>query len=180
MIRLRFASAAAVLLTASAAAAHAQMPRDNDAWKSRCAVLASQTADLNHLSPAVAELTRGVPGSKFQTFGFDRQAAGEHNVACTLFYLAAIANQASKDASAAKDAQLLANLEVKAMKGQQPSFTENLSRTKIKAYEITRPALTLTDEEKVLLAATTIPYTGGSSSVKPLTMTASNKATLKR
>lgn len=173
-MNFRLASvAAALLVSASSVAAHAQMPADNDTWKARCSVLAAQAADLNHITPSVAALTKGVSGSKFQTFGFDRQAAGQHQVACTMFYLAAIANQAGNNASAAKDAQLLANLEVKATRGQEPSFTENLTRTKVKAIEITHPALTLSDEEKIVLAATTIPFTSASASVKPVALTTS-------
>src|SRR5579875_2255224 len=148
MIRnLLASSAAALLLTAGVARAHAQMPSDNDTWKARCSTLAAQAADLNHLSPSVSALTRGVAGSKFQTFAFDRQAAGQHQVACTLFFLAAIANQtgsgAKADTSAAQDSLLMANLELKGMKGQSASFSESFARTRIKAVEITRPALTV-------------------------------------
>ena len=169
-MNFRFATvAAALLISASSVAAHAQMPADNDSWKARCSTLAAQAADLNHLTPSIAALTRGVAGSKFQTFGFDRQAAGQHQVACTMFYLAAIANQAGHDNSAAHDAQVLASLEIKTAHGQEASFTESLTRTKIKAIEITHPALTLADEEKIVVAATTIPFT--TASVKPVTMT---------
>ena len=179
-MNFRFATvAAALLVSASSVAALAQMPSDNDTWKARCSVLAAQAADLSHITPSVEALTRGVAGSKFQTFGFDREAAGQHQVACTMFYLAAIANQAGHDASAAKDAQLLANLEIKTTHGQPPSFSEGITRTKVKAIEITHPALTLSDEEKIVSAATTIPFTSASASVKSVALTNGGSPRLK-
>lgn len=179
MIRIRFAAAtAALLLAATAARAHAQMPTDNDTWKARCSALTSEASDLNHLSPAVLSLTRGVQASKFQTFAFDRQAAGQHQVACTLFFMAAIAN-AHADASAAQDSLLMANLELKGMRGQSASFSEGFARTRIKAVELTRPSLTLDDEQKVVLAATTIPFNTASVSPRPVSFNKARPTTLK-
>jgi hypothetical protein len=171
---------AVLLLAAGAARARAQMPTDNDTWKARCASLASQASDLNHLPATATAMTRGVAGSKFQTFAFDRQAAGQHQVACTLFFLAAVANQtgagAKADGSAAQDSLLMANLEIKGMKGQSASFSEGFSRARIKAVEISRPSLTVADEEKIVLAATTIPFNTASASPRPVSFNKSQPA----
>lgn len=182
MNRLRIATVSAALIV-SAAAAHAQMPTDNDTWKARCKSLSSMAGDLNHLTPSTASLTRGLPGAKFQTFAFDRQAAGQHNVACAMFYMAAIASQAGNggkaDPSAAHDALVLANLEVKAMHNEPASFTENLVRTKAKAIEIARPSLTIDDEEKVVLATTTVPFST-TASTRPVSFNPALAPRLKR
>lgn len=172
MLRSVFASiAAALVLSAASTAAHAQMPVDNDTWRARCTALSDFTADLSHLTPGVMAMTRGVEGSKFQTFAFDRQAAGQHNVACALFFLAAIANQSARDEVGARDAALMAVLEVKGMRNQSVSFSESLTRTKVKAIEIRRPVLTIPDEEKIMLAATTIPFVRATA--KPVSFQAS-------
>jgi len=175
MNRLATVSAAILLATASAAL-HAQMPTDNDAWKGGCNTLRS--VDLSHLSPASIAMTRGVPASKFVTFGFDRDAAGQHQVACTLFYLGAIAAQAGNGAKAdttasAHDVAVLAQLQVKAMSHQEPSFAESMTRMKMKAYEIKQPALTVAEEERVLNAATTIQFTAAVPS-RPAQMETAN------
>jgi hypothetical protein len=176
MNRTHFLTAAATLLLASTAL-HAQMPVDNDTWKARCGAVASM-ANLDHLSPQVVALTKGVDGPKFTTFAFDRQAAGQHNVACTLFYLGAIANAAKADASEAKDAATMAALEIKAIHNQEPSWSESMVRVKVKAKEITRPALSLADEQAVMAAATTIPFT--SASIKPVSMQQNQRPALTR
>jgi hypothetical protein len=157
MTRFALVSTAVLLALCASAAAHAQMPTDNDAWKARCNALAA-TTDLGHLTAEARALTHSVPASKFTTFAFDRSAAGQPAVACTMFYLGAIAAQASSDASTAHDNAVLAGIEIKAAHHQDTTFSESLTRMKAKAYEIPKPALTVDDEEKVLLAATTIPY----------------------
>jgi hypothetical protein len=163
MIRFRFAAAFVALFCLSAGMAlHAQMPTDNDTWKARCNALAS-VSDITHPTPQIVALTRGVAGSKFRTFGFDRDAAGQHKVACTLFFLGAVADQAGnggkQDSSSAEDNATLARLQIKAMHGESPTFSERITVAKVKALEVTRPALTQADEENVMNAATTIPFT---------------------
>lgn len=154
----RFVLASAAVLALSSLAAHAQMPTDNDAWKARCAMLSS--LDHNGVLPAsLVSLTHGVSGAKFTTFGFDRDAAGEHNVACTFFYLGAVAEQAAHHDSAAQNDAVLGRLQVKQMKGQSATISESFARMKAKAAEITHPALTEADEQHVMDAATTIPFT---------------------
>lgn len=162
MIRFRFAVVAAALFCLlGGISAHAQMPTDNDTWKARCSALASLN-DLNHPTPQLVALTRGIPGAKFVTFGFDRDAAGQHNVACTLFFLGAIAEQAGNgaapNASVAQDDLVLADLQVKTLHNQSATFSERFTSMKAKAMQIMQPALTETDEENVMNAATTIPF----------------------
>jgi hypothetical protein len=160
MNRIHFLSAAATLLLSSVAATlHAQMPVDNDTWKARCGAVASM-ADIDHLNPQVVSLTHGVDGAKFTTFAFDRQAAGQHNVACTLFYLGAIANAGKGNTSDAKDAAVMASLEVKALHNQEPSWTESMIRV------------------NVMAAATTIPFT--TASIKPVNLQANQQPRLTR
>lgn len=162
MIRFRYAAiAAALFCLLGGMAAHAQMPTDNDTWKARCSALAS-LSDLSHPTPQLVALTRGIPGAKFVTFGFDRDAAGQHNVACTLFFLGAIAEQAGNHAalnpSVAQDDLVLADVQVKTIHDQSVPFSERFTVMKAKAMQIMQPALTENDEESVMDAATTIPF----------------------
>lgn len=151
MTRLTLAFAA-LALTASAAASYAQMPTDNDAWRNRCAALAN-VSDPGHAASAKA-LTHGVSADKYISFAMDRSNANQPAVACTLFRLGAIA---ASDASTAQDSNALAAIEVKTARHQDTSFSEGILRMKAKAREIRKPALTVSEEEAMMAAATTIP-----------------------
>jgi hypothetical protein len=142
---------------------HGQIPKDNEVWKMRCNLLASQDQAIqNGTVPApLVAATRGVPGAKFNTFGFDRSGMNQHYVACTMFYLAAIADRAGNggkvDASASHDALVLAELDVKDAHGQDLTFSEKFKRTSGKATELTTPSLTSAELMAVIDAASTMP-----------------------
>lgn len=167
---LRIAAAAMALLLGSAAA-HAQLPTDNDAWRARCNTLrvAEAQSQSGKLSPELVAATRGVAGSKFLAFAFDRGSSGEHNVACVMYLMAAIAdrngNGGKVDVSAAQDAELLAGVELKEMKGEKLTFSERVKVMETKVGQLASSALTPKDADAVLVAASTVPIAQGLKTV---------------
>ena len=154
-------STVAVLL--GGAALNAQIPKDNDVWKMRCNVLASaeQGIEAGKIPAPLLTATRGVPASKFITFALDRSGMGEHNVSCAMFYMAAIANRLGNggkvDPSAAHDATVLANAEIKVAHGQSLSFSDKIKQTTARANELLTPSLTAAELTAVIQAASTMP-----------------------
>ena len=72
------------------------MPTDNNVWKQRCTMLNTLAAkiDSGHAPEVLVTGTRGIPSLQFASFAFDRSRATEHNVACTMFFMAAISERA--------------------------------------------------------------------------------------
>jgi hypothetical protein len=163
---LRSTATLAIVLGATVAT-YAQMPVNNDTWKTRCNVLAtSAPAIVNGSTPAaLVSATRGVAGRPFFVLGVDRSQADQHYVACTMYYLAAISartgNGGKADPDAADKYGILAAAELKLAHGESLSFTEQFKRLQVKFSGLTGETLTLTPNEtsSAIDAATTMPLT---------------------
>jgi hypothetical protein len=155
------------------AASMAQLPTDNDGWKARCNTLGAADGAIQGgtISPSLVSATRGVDGAKFMTFGWDRAAAGEHNVACTMFYMAAIAgrvgNGGKQNFEEAHNAQMMGLAEYKLAHRQKLTMREHFKRSETKSSQLAAKPLTAGDSDAVLRAATTMPV----SSVHPVAKT---------
>jgi hypothetical protein len=148
-------------------AMHAQLPQNNDTWKTRCNLLAaSASAIQNGNAPSVlSAATRGVASRPYYVLAVNRAENDQHFVACTLYYMAAIAarqgNGGKSDPDAAADYAILAGAEWKDATGQSLTMSERMKRLKLKASGITGGSLTSTPTETsaVIAAATTMPLT---------------------
>ena len=164
-----------LLILGMSTALRAQLPENNDTWKTRCNLLAtSATAIQNGNPPAVLlAATRGVNSHPFYVLAVDRAQADQHYVACTLFYMAAMSARAGNggkpDLAAASDYAILAGAEVKDARGESLTFTERFKRLEVKASGLSGKSLTSTPTETsaVINASTTMPLT-----LKPAVMTA--------
>jgi len=152
-------------LLLSAAALHAQLPVNNDAWKTRCNLLAASAKAIEDgtAPPLLVAATHGVAGKPFYVLALNRSQANQHYVACTLYYLAAISERAGNggksDPSTASDDATLASAEAKEARGDSPSFYESWKRFTMKFTGLSGTTLTVTAAESsaVLNAATTMP-----------------------
>jgi len=153
------------ILLGVATAASAQLPVNSEVWKERCNLLASSSAAIqNGKMPAeLAAATRGVTARGFIVLAVNRAQAGQHYVACTMYYLAAISERAGKgaDLTAAGDDAIVAGSELKLAQGQHLRMKEHTTRIAMKMHEMTGKPLILTPPETsaVLEAATTAPVT---------------------
>lgn len=154
----RFATlaAAAFVLTTTA---YAQYPKDNNVYKMRCDLLAGQDSAIQSGSiPAVlAGASKGIPAAQIVTFAVDREKDGDHQVACVLFYMAAIASRAANQADDAKTYSVFAHTEYVKSTGGSPSFGEKLTRGKVEAAEIRKPALTSAQLTAIVDALNVMP-----------------------
>jgi hypothetical protein len=157
--------AAAVLL--AAAAAHAQLPTDSQPWKDRCNLLASASAAIGsgHVPPMLNRVTRGVPSHGFLVLAVDRAQQGQHYVACTLYYLAAVADRAGNGGTPipaqAFDEAIIGGSELKLAHHRHLNMTEHEKRIKFKVEELTGKPLSLTPDQTqaVIDASSTMPIT---------------------
>lgn len=162
---------AAVAMLLLGASAKAQLPTDNDAWKARCNVLRAAEMQFQNgeIAPELAAATRGVQGSKFVAFAWDRGSSGEHNVACVMYLMAAIAdrkgNGGKVDIGAAEDAETLAKVELKLLHGEKLTFSEKLKVAETKVGQIISSSLTQKEADAVLVAASTVPIAQGAKTV---------------
>lgn len=150
--------AALVLLAGSAAAFAASLPVDNPVYKMRCDLLSSVDRDIAHgTTPAsLAAATRGLPGQKFSVLAIDRGQANNHAVACTAFYLGAIADRGN--AGEADAFITLAQFEAKLAHGQELSFTERMKRDMIKSRWIGHDlSLNAAESTALITAISTTP-----------------------
>jgi len=120
------------LFVSIAARAHAQEPVDNDVWKSRCLQLSSHSdaIDKGSAPPELLQATHGVPGAKFAAVGSERSNAGQHYIACTMYYTAAMAehmgNGGKIDPGRAHSDIVLGGTEAKRAAGLPLSFKEKM------------------------------------------------------
>jgi hypothetical protein len=154
MSRLMRCGAGAWLLVV-AMAVRGQMPTDNDMWKARCTTLSGSAGAIDHGSapPELLQTTKGIPGDKFAAVAHERAGAGQHYIACTLYYTAAMAyhmgNGGKIDVSKAHTEVVLGGTEVKLATGQPLTFGEKMDRTSGKlALKKTAP-LTPADVQNV-------------------------------
>lgn len=167
MTRSFFFRFSAVLLLAFgiSAAMHAQLPQNNDTWKTRCNLLAASASSIQsgHPPAVLVAATRGVPSHSFFVLAVNRSEEDQHYVSCTLYYMAAISarmgNGGKPDLDAANDFLVLAGAEVKDARGQSITMAEYFKRLKIKAAGLTGKSLTLTpaETEAAITASTTMP-----------------------
>jgi len=157
---------AAILLFAIVASLHAQLPNDNEAWKSRCNLLTSQSAIIQsgNLPAPLISATHGVPADDFFVLAVNRAQAGQHSTACTMYFLAAIAervgNGARPDPLTAANYAIIGGSEWKLARHQHLRMKEHVTRVKLKVEEITgKESLTLTPDQTMaaLTAAGTMP-----------------------
>ncbi len=152
------------------AVAHAQLPEDNLVWKGRCNRLAALDAQLQQgkVTPALVALTHGVAGVDFTTVAFNRSSAGDHYVACTMFYLASIAETAGNGGSPrphpARNRAILGQEEYRKAHHRKTTVTEELKRAEVEAGQISAPTPTTGQVGKVIEAADTMPTASTPSS----------------
>lgn len=154
--------AAALPLLGLALSSSAQMPTDNDTWKKRCEVLRDADPTARGVVPAWLQTApQAVPGPRWTTFGFDRAHARQSYVACTFFYLGAIADHNHGNAHAdrvhAHESAVMGKIMDKAARHEKITPREKLTKGHAEAAEIPKPALTIPEEEAMLAAATTMP-----------------------
>src|ERR1700679_35345 len=85
---------------------HAQLPQNNEAWKTRCTLLASSASAIENGNPpaVLVASTRGLASHPFYVLAVDRAQADQHYVACTLYYMAAISAKLGNGGKADPDA----------------------------------------------------------------------------
>jgi len=157
--------AATALLVAASTAMHAQLPVNNDTWKTRCNVLATNAAAIdNGAAPAaLVSATRGIKANDFYVLAVNRAEADQHFVACTMYYLAAISartgNGGKPDSATAANYSVLAGAELKQAKGESLSMGEYMKRVQMKVGALTGSTMTLTPNQTsaAIDAATTMP-----------------------
>ena len=155
----------ALQLLTVAGAVLAQLPMNNDAGKARCNVLAAaqKAIDAGIVPGPLVAATRGVPGRDFFVLAVDRAQAKQHYVACTMYFLAAIADRAGngghQDATQASNEAIVGGSELKLARGFHLKMAEHATRIKMKVEEMTGQPLSLTPPQTsaVLNAATTMP-----------------------
>ena len=163
---LRSVLVLALLLSASAAM-RAQLPVNDLAWKDRCELLAASANAIQSATPpaALASLMHGVPARGFFVLAVDRAQAGQHFVACTMYYLAALADRAGNGGMRDPNPLMAVNYatiggsEDKLAHGHHLNMHEHVTRVKMKVEEMTGKPLSLTPPETtaVLDASTTMP-----------------------
>ncbi len=164
---LRSIACAFVLVLGASAALHAQLPQNNEVWKTRCSLLAASAGAIQNGHPpaALVAATHGVNSHPYYVLAVDRSQADQHYVACALFYMAAISarmgNGGKVDPSAADDYVVLAGAELKDAHGESLTMSERFKRFQIKASALSGKSLSSTPAETsaVIDASTTMPLT---------------------
>lgn len=158
MTSSRIASLAAAAL-ALTTAAHAQYPKDNAVYKMRCNLLFSQESAIQNgaLPPALAGTTKGIPSGQISTFAVDRSKSGDHEVSCALFYMAAMAAKSENKPDEVKNYTVFAHTEHAKANGGSPTISEKLTRGKVEAAEVRKPALTSAQLTAVIAALDVMP-----------------------
>ncbi len=72
---------------------HAAVAAEHDAWKTRCNLLAASASSIQNGTPpsVLSAATRGVASRPYYVLAVNRAENDQHFVACTLYYMAAIA-----------------------------------------------------------------------------------------
>ncbi len=162
---LVFRFACTFALLTSSFALHAQLPRDNEAWKLRCNLLQANNAAIaaGHAPVPLVQGTRGLPGLQYMTFGFDRREAAQHNVACVFFYMGAIAegagNGGKPDLAKARAHAEVALAEFQQVHGQKVPISERMKRFDAKLGQTRASDISAEQATAILNAASTMPVT---------------------
>ena len=144
-------SSALLILAGLCLHAYAQEPLDNDVWKQRCATLtaSAEAIDKGLAPPALLQTPKGIAGAKFAAVAHERGNAGQHYVACTLYYTAAIAEYAGTggkvEPSKAHTFVSLAAIELKRATGQPLTFKEKMGSGSHDMKAVTGGSLTPAD-----------------------------------
>jgi len=149
-----------LLVLGISATAHAQLPVNNDAWKTRCNLLASQASAIqNGNAPALlVTATRNVASKPFLVLAVNRADAEQHFVSCAMYYMASISAFRSHDASDGADYAVLADAEFRDATGQSVTFSEHMKRMKFKASNLTSSLTSSPAETQAAIdAAGTMP-----------------------
>jgi hypothetical protein len=150
-------------LLCAVGAAQAQMPQDNPVWQGRCLRLSAHARAIESgaPSPDLVAATRGIPGERFTVIAFDRSQAQQHWVACTMFYLGAIAeahgNSGKVRLLGAENRVLLGDAERRMAMGQKVPMTESLRRAGVEAHDIVLPTPTPAEVGSAIEAADVLP-----------------------
>ncbi len=146
------------LLACLSLRAFAQEPTDSDAWKSRCLSLGAHAdaIDKGSAPPELLQSTHGIPGAKFAAVGYERGNAGQHYIACTMYYTAALAehmgNGGKVDPGRAHTDVVLAGAEAKRATGLPLTFKEKMDRASGKLIPTGKNGLTPADLSTVYSA----------------------------
>jgi len=131
--------------------AYAQEPLDSEAWKQRCTTLSASSAaiDRGAAPPELVQTPKGIAGAKFEAVAHERGTAGQHYIACTLYFTAAIAEYAGTGGrvqpSKAHTDINLATMELKRATGQPLTFKEKMGNTSHGMKTMTTGSLTPAD-----------------------------------
>lgn len=166
-IRAKIFSTAALFLALTAATSlRAQLPIDSNVWKERCTLLSNNADKIqNGTAPAVmVSATRGIPGPEFYTMAVNRAEDQDHYVACTFYYMAALAerngNGGKRDDKIVQADAILAASELRMAQHQHLTMAQHVKRFEMKATTLAS-TLTLDQQQShaVLVAGTTFPIT---------------------
>jgi hypothetical protein len=155
--------AALLVVAGFASVAHAQLPVNSDVWKTRCNLLASQSAaiDAGHPPSMLVSATRGVSSHPFLVLAVNRSDAEQHYVSCAMYYMAAMAarngNGGAKDPSAASDYSVLASAELKDATKQSLTLSERYKRLKFKASNLGGLSSSPAETSAAIDASSTMP-----------------------
>jgi hypothetical protein len=164
-VRHPYAKLCLVVLVGGAAFCHAQLPTNSGVWKDRCNLLASNSGAIQNgqIPPALAAMTHGVAARGYFVLAVDRAQAKQHYVACTMYYLAAIAerqgNGAKPDLLASTNDAVVGGSELKLARGHHLNMHEHVTRVRMKVEEMRGQPLALSPPQTtaVLDASTTMP-----------------------
>lgn len=168
-----FRSSILLILAVLCLHAYAQEPLDNDVWKQRCTTLSAsaEAIDKGSAPPALLETTKGIAGAKFAAVAHERGNAGQHYIACALYYTAAIAEYQGTggkvEPSKAHTFTSLAAIELKRATGQPLTFKEKMGNTSHDMKAITSGSLTPNDIGAVFGAFGSDPKPGADLTLPP-------------
>ena len=106
--------------------------------------------------------THSLPSIQFATFGFDRSRATNHNVACAMFFMAAIAERAGNGTGGgnprtAHNLLVVAQSEVMLAQGHKPTMKQHVKRGEEEAKQVSAKPLTGEESAAIINAVGTLP-----------------------
>jgi len=152
----------ALVLAFTALCAPAQMPTDNLMWKSRCDALHKAGVSNNGAAPVWLLNAPGtVPGPQWTEFGWDRERAGQHAVACVFFYLGAIADHKMQQTHANRihsiESARMGVIAYDTVHGIKPPARYLITKAHAELAEIPKPSLTAAAEQAMMDTAGVVP-----------------------
>ncbi len=128
----RFSAPLCALVAASALSitSHAQALNDSPTWTRTCSQLSAMSKDIDngHADIAIVRALSSVSGTTLASVAHERSAAGQHQVACALYYSAAIAEHANGlNGTKAHTDVMMGAVEVKRANGQKLGFMDRIA-----------------------------------------------------